>query len=349
MLGGTGAAATISHVHVTSWSHTRGGPRHRPRRGQAVDPLPARRPADRRRLALLLPRRPHVPDARRDLAVGRRRLGDGERVRAQRHRRGRQRGRGTTLHDDQFASNTDDGLDVLGTTHGLSLERLVATGNGGNGLSISHGVKGARLTGVTANGNGEDGVALQSGITAVTADQVHADHNLGNGVTVDQASGTTLSGVTAGHDRIGVRVSGGSTDVAIGHVSLSANSQGGLLVDETTGLAVDDLSVRGPGASGLALSASGATVRTSTVSGVPRRRPRIDQSTALRGATITNVQRRGHRCTGCCQPHGTRVLGGPRPAGSASTSATTRPPRSSTLTIHRAGPPPRRPLAGGHG
>jgi hypothetical protein len=109
-------------------------------------------------------------------------------------------------------------------------------------------------------------------------------------VSIDQAAGATLSRVTAEHDRVGIRVSGGSTNVAIGHVSLSTNSQGGLVADETTGLAVEDLSVHGPGANGLVLSATGTTVRTSTISGV-RDALRVTQSAALTGVTITDVQR----------------------------------------------------------
>ena len=289
MLGGTGATALISHVHVTSWSLTGAGPVTTP-----VDSRPS----------ILYQRKSHlVIDSSRFSFLGGHtsptqgvtwRLGAGGSATSSvfdHNGTGAviSAGVNVALHDDHFASNADDGLDVSGPTPGLSTGALTATDNGGTGVSLSHGVKAARLTGITADGNAEDGVALENGTTATTLIQVSAAHNRGNGLSVDQATGATVSGLTAEHDRVGIKVSG-STNVSIAHASLSSNPQGGLQADTTTGLAVQGLSVRGPGANGLVLSATGTTVSTSTISGV-RDALRLTRSAALTGVTISHVQR----------------------------------------------------------
>src|SRR5262249_31315421 len=146
--------------------------------------------------------------------------------------------------------NLQHGINVSGTTTGLSITGNTISGNAGEGIAINSIQPGNTITGniiglttdgLFALGNGDDGIYLQysSGIT-IGCQTIHYKNiisgNANHGILVDHGSGNSILG-----NWIGISASG---------TTAVANVQHGVSVQNSTGNTISGNVISGNGAYG---------------------------------------------------------------------------------------------------
>jgi parallel beta-helix repeat protein len=158
------------------------------------------------------------------------------------------------------------GILVAGNFIGTSADGTTALANGGTGINLT----GGTVSGNVVSGNAHDGITVSSGVALIQSNFIGTNAagtaalpNGGNGITVNNRSGETIGGTTAGQGNI---VSGNRGD---GIDIVGANASGTLVQGNFVGLDSTGSHALANTGSGIAVqsNAGATTISNNVVSG----------------------------------------------------------------------------------
>jgi hypothetical protein len=171
---------------------------------------------------------------------------------------------GVRLSDITVENSKGDGV-VLRGDLATSMDKVTSRANGQYGVRVS-GAGARTLNGVSTAGNGRGGV-LASGQTDLAVHNVASDGDHGTGIWLNGCVRCTLGAATVNGASTGLAITGTSSDVRLAGIRIRGGRIGLRAAAPARGIQVGVLTVSGVADRGLALSASGVQVESTTVSG----------------------------------------------------------------------------------